>query len=166
MLIEPLRRVHDRGSFDCGDLDVTHFLRKKALQDQERDLSRTMVLIDERESPERILGFHTLLLAQVRQDDIPNDRPLIKRGIPVVLLGQLGIDASLQGKGFGDLLLMDAQARTAEVAEKVGIRALMLDARNERLARWYEKHDFVRFPDTLRMFKSIDAIRRLKLLQS
>src|SRR5690606_34959506 len=101
-----------------------------------------------------------------RQDDVPNDRPRIKRGIPVVMLGQLGIDVSIQGKGFGDLMLMDAQARTAEVAEKVGIRALMLDARNERLARWYEKHDFVRFPDTLRMFKSIDAIRQLKLLQS
>jgi len=157
LLIEPLSRVHDRGSFDCGDPDVTDFLRKKALQDQERDLSRTMILIDERDPSERILGYHTLLMMQVRQDDVPNDRPRIKRGIPVVMLGQLGIDVSIQGRGFGDLLLMDAQARTAEVAEKVGIRALMLDARNERLARWYEKHDFVRFPNSLRMFKSISS---------
>ncbi len=47
MLIEPLTREHDRKAFDCGDEEVNRFLREKALQDQERDLSRTMVLIDE-----------------------------------------------------------------------------------------------------------------------
>ncbi len=44
MLIEPLNRQHNRKSFDCGDEEVTRFLREKAMQDQERDLSRTMVL--------------------------------------------------------------------------------------------------------------------------
>lgn len=164
MLIEPLTRQHNRKIFDCGDEEVTRFLREKALQDQERDLSRTMVLIDENTSPSKILGYHTLLMSQVRQEEIPNDRPRITRGIPVILLGQLGIDVHFQGRGFGDLLLMDAQARTAEIAEKVGIRAMMLDARNERLAEWYEKHDFIRFPESLRMFKSIQAIRKLNLL--
>lgn len=164
MLIEPLSREHNRQAFDCGETDVTRFLREKALQDQERDLSRTMVLIDENTSLTRILGYHTLLMMQVRQEEIPHDRPRITRGIPVILLGQIGIDLESQGKGFGDLLLMDAQARTCEISEKVGIRALMLDARNERLAEWYEKHDFVRFPHSLRMFKSIEAIRKLDLL--
>lgn len=164
MLIEPLARVHNRKSFDCGDEEVTRFLREKALQDHERDLSRTMVLIDTPDSPKRIIGYHTLVMTQVRQEDIPNDRPRITRGIPVILLGQLGVDVNFQGKGFGDILLMDAQARTDEISRKVGIRALMLDARNERLARWYEQHDFIRFPENLRMFKSIEAIRRLNLL--
>lgn len=164
LLIEPLRRDHRRKLFDCGDDEVTCFLREKAMQDQERDLSRTMVLIDETVSATRILGYHTLLLIQVRQEEIPNDRPRITRGIPVILLGQLGIDASFQGKGLGDLLLMDAQARTVEIAEKVGIRAMMLDARTERLAGWYERHDFIRFPGSFRMFKSIQAIRQLNLL--
>ena len=58
---------------------------------------------------------------------------------------------------------MDVQARVDEIAQKIGILALMLDARNKRLAVWYEKHDFVRFPGSLRMFKSINAIRQLKL---
>jgi GNAT superfamily N-acetyltransferase len=164
LLIEPLTREHNRKLFDCGEIEVTSFLREKALQDQERDLSRTMVLIDEQTSPHKIIGFHTLLMLQVRQEEIPNDRPRITRGIPVILLGQLGIALNFQEKGFGDLLLMDVQARTVEISEKIGIRALMLDARNERLAEWYEKHDFVRFPNSLRMFKSIQAIRQLNLL--
>ncbi len=164
MLIEPLTREHNRKIFDCGDEEVTRFLREKALQDQERDLSRTMVLVDSKESARAIIGYHTLVMTQVRQEEIPNDRPRITRGIPVILLGQLGIDIKAQGQGFGDLLLTDAQARVAEIAQKIGIRALMLDARNERLARWYEQHDFIRFPSNLRMFKSIKAIRRLKLV--
>lgn len=164
MLIEPLTREHNRKSFDCGDEEVTRFLREKAMQDHERDLSRTMVLIDEKESAKRIVGYHTLVMTQVRQEEIPDDRPRITRGIPVILLGQLGVDFKYQGQGIGDLLLMDAQARTDEISQKIGIRALMLDARNERFARSYAKHDFIRFPTSLRMFKKIEAIRQLRLL--
>ncbi len=163
MLIEPLTREHNRRSFDCGDEEVSRFLREKALQDQERDLSRTMVLVNPKEAA-AVNGYHTLVMTQVREEEIPNDRPRITRGIPVILLGQLGIDGKFQGQGLGDLLLMDVQARVAEISHKVGIRALMLDARNERLAMWYEKHDFIRFPNSLRMFKSIQAIRQLNLI--
>ncbi len=165
MLIEPLTRDHNRKSFDCGDEEATRFLREKAMQDHDRDLSRTIILIDESESTKRIIGYHTLLMTQVKQEEIPNDRPRITRGIPVILLGQLGVDIKFQKRGIGDLLLTDAQARADEISRKVGIRALMLDARNERLAEWYGKHDFIRFPDSLRMFKSIEAIRQLKLLE-
>lgn len=164
MLIEPLARNHDRKSFDCGDEEVNRFLREKAMQDHERDLSRTMVLcVDEQISRKPIIGYHTLVMAQVSQEEIPNDRPRIKRPIAVILLGQIGVDQKYTGKGFGDLLLTDAQARCDEISKKVGIRALMLDARSERLAEWYAKHDFLRFPNSLRMFKSIEAIRKLKL---
>ena len=166
MLIEPLSRRHDRKSFDCGDSEVNLFLREKALQDHERDLSRTMVLSDDDDtSAKPVIGYHTLIMVQVRQEEIPRDRPRIKRPIPVILLGQIGIDRKFAGRGFGDLLLTDAQARCDEISRKVGVRALMLDARSERLAEWYAKHDFIRFPDSLRMFKSIEAIRRLKLLE-
>lgn len=164
MLIEPLTRAHQRKSFDCGDEEVTRFLREKALQDQERDLSRTIVLVNETVAPQRVIGYHTLIMSQVRQQEIPHDKPIIKRPIPVILLGQIGIDVAFQGQGWGDLLLTDAQARVDEIAQKIGIRAMMLEARNERLAQWYESRDFVRFPNSLRMFKSIQAIRQLQLI--
>ena len=122
-----------------------------------------MVLIDYVTLQIRIVGYHTLAMSQVRQEDILKDKPKIKRSIPVVLLGQLGVDKAFQGRGLGDLLLMDAQTRVDEISRRAGIRAIMLDARNERLAKWYEQHDFVRFPGQLRMFKSIAAIRKLNL---
>jgi len=163
LVIEPLSKAHNRKIFGCGDEQVTLFLRQQALQDHERDLSRTMVIVDEA-APDRIIGYHTLLMAHVKQEEVPYDHSRIKRGIPVILLGQLGVDVNFKGRGYGDILLMDAQARVDEIASKTGVRAMMLDARNERLARWYEEHDFVRFPGQLRMFKSSAAIRALKLI--
>lgn len=164
MLIEPISRAHDRKPFDCGDEEVTRFLREQALQDHEKNLSRTMVLVDDDTDPARIIGYHTLVMAQVRQEEIPDDRPRIKRGIPVILLGQLGVDCEFQGRGLGEMLLMDAQARVDEISKRAGVRAMMLDARSERLARWYEEHDFRRFPGQFRMFKSLEAIRALNLI--
>ncbi len=165
MIIEPLSRFHNRKRFDCGERGITRFLREQALQDQEKDLSRTTVLVDETADPARIIGYHTLLMMQVRQEEIPEDKPKIMRGIPVIMLGQLGVDQAFQGQGFGELLLMDAQARVHEISKRTGVRAMMLDARTERLAQWYEAHDFIRFPGQLRMFKSVQAIRKLKLIE-
>ncbi len=150
--------------FDCGEAEITRFLHEQALQDQEKDLSRTIVLVDETTDQARVIGYHTLLMMQVKQEDIPKDKPKIKRGIPVILLGQLGVDQEFQGQGYGELLLMDAQARVHEISKRTGVRAMMLDARTERLASWYEAHDFIRFPRQLRMFKGIQAIRKLKLI--
>ena len=164
LLIEPLTKTHNRKLFDSGDEEVTSFLHQKALQDQEKDLSRTMVLVDEKLDTSRVVGYHTLLFTQVNQSEIPNDKPSIKRPIPCILLGQLGIDKSFQGNRYGELLLMDAQARVDEISRKIGIRAMILDARSEKLASWYEKHDFIRFPNGLRMFKPISLIRKLNLL--
>ena len=85
MIIEPLSRLHNRIRFDCGVAELTRFLREQALQDQEKDLSRTMVLVDETVDPARVIGYHTLLLMQVKQEEIPKDKPKIKRSIPVAI---------------------------------------------------------------------------------
>lgn len=70
--------MHNRRQFDCGDSEVTRFLREQALQDHEKNLSRTMVLTDESAEPGRVAGYHTLVMAHVKQEEIPGDRPVIK----------------------------------------------------------------------------------------
>jgi len=159
--IEPLNRIHNRKLFECGDETVDIFLHETAMQDQEKRLSSTHVLIDPNVDTVEVIGFHTLTFTTVSQDQLPNDKPKIKRSIPIVLLGQLGIDRSYQGRGLGDKMLTDAQFKVFEVASRIFIRAIVLDARTERLARWYESHEFTRFPGSLRMVKHIDEIQKL-----
>ncbi len=157
--IEPLTRFHDRKRFTCSDDEVDLFLREKVLRDQDLDLSRTSVLVNTDVEPARILGYYTLVILQVPQDQIPDDRPKIKRGIPVVLLGQLGIDIEHQGKGYGDRMLANAQNRICQISEVVGVRAMVLDARTERLVEWYASYGFVRIPGSKRMVKPIETMR-------
>ena len=52
----------------------------------QRDLSRTMVLVVNG-NPSRIAGYHTLLMAHVKQEEIASDQSTIKLGIPVFLFG-------------------------------------------------------------------------------
>ncbi len=159
--IEPLTRLHHRKGFSCLDEAIDLFLREKAMQDQERELSRTNVLVQTDLEPKRIIGYYTLAFTEIAQEQIPSDRPKIKRNIPVILLGQIGIDSEFQSKGYGNRMLTEAQSRVFEVSIRVGVRAMVLDARSENLAQWYEKRGFFRAPGSMRMIKHINAIRAL-----
>jgi GNAT superfamily N-acetyltransferase len=163
LIIEPISKIHNREVFDCGVEELTRFLREQAFQDHRKDLSRTFVMVDEDADPSRIIGYHTLVMLHMTQDELPPEKLRIKRSIPAILLGQLGVDQEFQKRGYGDYLLMDAQAKVDHIAQKTGVRGMVLDARNQELVRWYEKHDFARREASLRMFKSIDLIRKLKL---
>ena len=59
--------------------------------------------------------------------------------VPVFRLGRLGVDRSVQGRGLGGDLLLAAGARALAVAGEVGGIALVIDAKNERAASWYER---------------------------
>ena len=160
LLIEPLSRTHDRKSFSCGDEAVDVFLQEKAMQDQVLGLGRTRVLF-ESDKPSEIIGYYTLVMCPVPQESIPNDKPKIKRPIPAILLGQIGVDLKFQGKGLGDRLLFEAQATVFYIADNVGVRAMVLDAGTESLVSWYESHDFIKLPESLSMVKHINAIKEI-----
>ncbi len=157
---EKLTRQHDRKRFSCLDEEVDIFLKQKAMQDQELDLSRTYVLTDHEVDPAFMIGYYTITPIRVSQEIILGDRPRIKREIPTVLLGQLGVDHRHQGKRFGIMLLLHSQFVVLQTSDMVGFRAMVLDARNEALAEWYGRNGFLRVENNLRMTKRVDVIRR------
>lgn len=157
--IEPLTILHDRKSFECSDETVGRFLKEKAFQDQRLDLSRTYVLVNRSFDATRIIGYHSVVITEIKQEEIPDDRPRIKRNIPVMLLGQLGVSIGDEGRRYGERLLLDAQYRAFCVSEIAGVRAVVLDARSERLAAWYASHGFIGLDGSLRMVKLLSTIR-------
>lgn len=158
-----LSKKHNRALFDCGVAEMNRYLREIALQDAEKNLSRTFVAIGENQ--DEIRGFYTLVSRQIAFEEMPNERPKIKYPVPVILLAQLAIDLKCQGQRLGEQLLMDAQARVHEISLQMGVYAMILDARTERLATWYEGYDFKRRDGgPLQMYKSIKAIGKLNLI--
>jgi len=146
--IETLGRQHDRAAFDCGELTVTNYLQRVALQAQETMRAATKVAVSPT-TPEQILGYFTLVAIKIVDAELPHDlakkfkiRNLASGG-PAILLAQLGVDRSMAGAGLGTFLLRQAMLHALSGALEVGGIALIVDAVDANIAAWYKK----RIPD-------------------
>jgi len=143
-----LERSHDRKAFDCGEQVLNDYLQKYARQNHESGGAKTFVAV-ESSAPTTILGFYTLSPASI---DYARTPAIVRRGlggseVPVFRLGRLAVSVSVQGRGLGSGLLLSAGRRCLSVATEVGGVALLIDAKSERAAVWYEGFGAVRLAD-------------------
>lgn len=147
MQIVPLTGSHDRQSFDCGRHELNDWLRQVARQHQEKGLSRTFAATIE-SVPDSICGYYALTLTELDNSNLPEAwRKKMPRRIPGVKLGRLAVDAKFQGKGLGDLLLVDALTRAQRIYKEAGGIGLFVDAIDERAASYYRRFGFESVPD-------------------
>lgn len=113
--------------------------------------------------PSRILGFYSLSPASLGYARTPAlvTRRLARHEVPVFRLGRLAVDRSVQGRGLGGALLIAAGRRCMAVAEQVGGVALLIDAKHEQAALWYQGFGAIRLedapPSLLLPFSTLDA---------
>ncbi len=143
--IEPLRRDHQRSAFRSGQAQVDDWLASKALQNQEKHLSATKVLID---PVETIAGFYTLATAQVDFADLPPEliRRLPRRNLPVAVVAWFGMRDSDQGHGHGRRLLAQALRDSYDAGQTFPFVAVILDCINNEAQRFYRRWDFRPLP--------------------
>jgi len=136
-------RLHDRSGFFCGESALDDYLRNRAGQHQRDGIATTHVLIDEAE-PTRILGYCALSAAQLHLRELrPEDRKrLPSYPVPAMRMGRLAVSESGQGKGYGPLLLGHAVNLALSVRQTLGVRVLIVDAKNARAAKFYQSHGF------------------------
>lgn len=155
------RRAHSVDAFSCGEKALDRWLRAYAGQGQRRDAARTFVTIDR---DAKVVGYYTLVAAQVEfQQATSETRSGLSRHfpIPVALLARLAVMTSHQGIGLGRSLLLDALERVLRASDEVAIRAVTVDAINERAVSLYRHFGFEPSelaPDTLMV--PLHAIRR------
>ncbi len=143
--LESLRRDHPRRSFRCGEPAVEDWLRTKALQQQEKHLSATKVLV---EAQSGIAGYYTLATGQVDFSDLPADlqRGLPRRLLPVATLAWFGVSVDQQGKGLGTCLLAQALRDCHEASKIFPFVAILLDCINDAAKAFYQKREFKEVP--------------------
>lgn len=143
--IEPLRKAHNRRSFDCGLEPVNDWLRRHARQSQNKHLSTTRVLLDE---SSRIAGFYSLAYGQVHMDKLPDSvaKRLPNVMVPVVVLGWLGVDKQFRGNGLGDRLLAHSLMHAHQAAQIIPFAGVVIDCLNGDAKRFYQRYDFAEFP--------------------
>ena len=70
-----------------------------------------------------------------------------KHPVPVVLLARLAVDQSVQGKGLGEGLFLDALQWTLDLSAGLGVHAVEVDALNDTATRFYRKYGFTPLVD-------------------
>ena len=140
---EKLSATHELLDFRCGEAELDHWLRHRALQNEETGASRTYVVCAGR----RVVGYYALAAGAVAHSTAPGRvRRNMPNPVPVMVIGRLAIDARFQGRGIGSALLRDAVLRTVQAAEIAGIRAILVHAISENAKRFYEKSGFIASP--------------------
>ncbi|UCI31275.1 GNAT family N-acetyltransferase [Mesorhizobium sp. B4-1-4] len=138
---EPIAKGHDRASFDCGDRQMNDFLRRFARQSHDQNAAKTFCAIDDTAS-ERILGFYTIAPSAVAHETVPETmtKGLARHEVSGFKLARLATDRTVAGHGLGGQLLAAAALRCLRLAGEGGGILLIIDAKNERAARWYASY--------------------------
>ncbi|AWK43496.1 N-acetyltransferase [Photorhabdus laumondii subsp. laumondii] len=158
---EPIGKHHDRGAFDCGDEALNQFLHRHARQSHEKGGAKTYLAVSKNNGT--VLGYYSLSPASIAYERAPEviKRGLARHEVPVFRLGRLAIDLSVQSQGLGGQLLLAAGRRCLLVAAQAGGVALLIDAKNERVAEWYASYGAIPLLDAhlslLLPFKTIHA---------
>lgn len=142
---EALTRDHDRTGFDCGVPALNDYLRRYARQNHESGGAKTFVAAAV-DAPSTVLGYYTIAPGAIDFADVPAavTRGLGRYDVPVFRLGRLAVAVREQGHGLGGALLMAAGRRALAVAAAVGGVALVIDAKDEAAAGWYERFGALR----------------------
>jgi GNAT superfamily N-acetyltransferase len=139
--IEPIAPDHDTQSFDCSSEEQTTWLRRHALRAQQADSARVYVAC--LAGARSVVGYYALAAGSIEHAEAP---PRLTKGVgrypvPVVILTRLGVDLKEQGRGLGSALVRDAFFQVAAIAERAGVRALLIHAENPDAAAFYRGID-------------------------
>jgi len=162
--LAPLATHHRLDAFDCGKPALNVWLLRHAAQAQGSGSARTFVALDSQvdgqldgppdRQPDlqldrpRVAGYFSLTGGQVDAADA-SDRVRLRLGgypIPVVILARLAVSVQYQGRGMCAGLLREAIARTLQLAEIAGVRALITHPLDDDAARFYRRFGFEASP--------------------
>ena len=139
--IQPLRKAHERTTFDCGQEDLNRYLQHSARQNQDKDLGRTYVAVEDGQLS--VLGYYTLSAASIEFEEYPENASFPHYPIPAILLARLAVDLHYQGQGIlGPDLLIHALKTARMAAEGIAAVAVITEAKSERAQRFYERYGF------------------------
>ncbi len=137
---EALKPHHDTTAFDSGNDDIDLYLRRFALRNHRRNISKTYVACLS-SAPITVVGYYTVVPAQLSVEDLP---ARMQAGLPRYPAGgfrlaRLGVTRSLQRRGLGQDLVVAAGLRALAIAREVGGVFLVVDAMSDSLAGWYQR---------------------------
>ena len=154
-----LNQAHECVGFCSGEPTLDRWLVERAWPNELSGASRTFVTTPV--ACPNVVGFYSLAASSVRLGDAPGVvRRNMPNPIPVILLGRLAIDQSVQGCGLGRALLQDSVRRVLAASDVIGVRALLVHAISDHAVGFYRIFGFVPSPvETATLFLPLARIK-------
>ena len=152
----PISPEDDLSQFDCGVPALNDWLRNRAMPNESK-FSRTYVVC---EGPQ-VVAYYCISAGAVERTQAPNK--LIRNApatIPISIIGRLAVSSTHAGRGLGADILADALLRITVAAQTIGIRAVLIQAKDERAKAFYLRHaEFIEYPAESRsLFLPIETL--------
>jgi len=160
--VAKLTVTHDVSGFDSGSAPLDRYIKLHAMQSQRAGVAQNYIAVTKEQA---IIGYHTLVAGEVVYDGAPErlGKGVPRHPVPIALLARLAVDRSWQGKGLGAALVVDAMRRVLQAAEIIGIRALVVHAKDENARRFYEHLGFEHFQhQPLTLYRLLKDIRTMQ----
>jgi GNAT superfamily N-acetyltransferase len=142
---ELLTGQHLVEGFDCGKPALNEWLIRHALNNQASGTSRTWVVVED--GSHDVVAFYASATASVLRSSAPKrmqrNQP---EEMPAVLLARMAVDARHAGHGLGAALLRHFMFKALEVAQSVGVRILLIHAKDDDAKSFYMHYGFVESP--------------------
>jgi GNAT superfamily N-acetyltransferase len=153
----PLTAIHDVSAFNCGKPILDHWLKNRALSNQQKGFTAVLVV----HQASRVVGYYGLAPTAIVPNILPRS---IRTGqppdpVPCLLLGQLATDLEWAGMGIGTGLVKHALQRCVQAAALIGGRALVVNAVDREAAAFWQRRGFTPSrDDQFVLFRSISDI--------
>lgn len=135
-IIVPLDAAYSCAAFDCGNVEMNAYAHDRLLAEHTNRVAGAFVLLHPPDMA--VQGFFTLAPTEVKTTRVVAAGALDSHPYPNVggaLLGRLGVSVSLQGHGFGTLLV--TQAIKMCIDNPMRPRCVVVDAKDDALCDWY-----------------------------
>ena len=163
VITEPLRKGHDRTAFASGAPELDTYLKQYARQDARRNVTAPFVLGDNDSAT--VVGYYTLAATNLGVHALSAEQA---HGLPhypylpAILIGRLAVDKSRHGSGLGKFLLVDALRRCVDQLERIGATFVVVEARDQAAASFYEHFGFDHLSDAEgRLFMPMATVKRV-----
>jgi predicted N-acetyltransferase YhbS len=131
-----LSASHALEDFDCAEVSLNDWLKRRAGANQVSGATRTFVST----AKGQVAAYYALAASAVAPAATSGRfRHNMPDPIPVVVLARLAVHCDHQGKGLGRALFQDAAWRVIHAADAIGIRGLLVLALSDDAKRFYEQ---------------------------
>jgi len=146
--------------FHCGQPDLDEWISRYALSNQQSGMATVFVST----TSNRIAGYYALATGGIEHEAAPNRvaKGVPRHPIPVIILTRLAVDDDYSGAGLGRALVRDALIRIDRAASEIGVRALLVHAKDDNARSFYLRiAEFEESPtDPLHLFLLMKDLRR------